>query len=126
MNGYDFHTGEEHKMNGTLRKYPAAWLLPPTTKSKTGRVEGEIVYHITLHLATLPSPASTAAENSLNIETLWTLLERDVAMICAAIAEEADVCALSNVSYTPACGSLTSHGEVALTVEADISIWYYI
>jgi hypothetical protein len=33
---------------------------------------------------------------------------------------------VSNLSMTPAKGTLTAHGEVSLAVGADVTMWYYL
>jgi hypothetical protein len=62
--GYAFHTGEEHAIGGTVRSYPAVWLLPPVVRSRTGRAEGETTWRLTLHLMTLPGHAAHAAHSA--------------------------------------------------------------
>jgi hypothetical protein len=59
-------------------------------------------------------------------EALRAKLEADAAAICGAIACDSSVCALSGVSFNPSNGSLTSHGALAVTIEADITMWYYL
>jgi hypothetical protein len=114
--GYSFHSGEAHKINSALRKMPAAWLMPPVVKSKTGRTECEVKYHIVMHLMAGGSGAGDA----------WGGLERDAAKICSLMAAEVDVCSIANISFSPDCGSLSAHGEVSVTVEADVTVWYYL
>ncbi len=115
--GYAFHTGEMHTVNGTLRAYPAAWLAPPVVKGHTGRTEGETTWRTVVHLMALPTGDATA-------ETVWQILERDALEIAGSIASSPDVCAVGNVGCVPARKSLTVHGEVSVAMTLDISLWY--
>ncbi len=116
--GYTFHTGAAHRMNGTIRVYPAAWLEPPVLKSSEGRREGDVTYRVSLHLMALPSSADR--------ESLWTGLEEDALSIARAAASNPAVRQVSNISCTPAGQSLTAHGEVSVTLACDVTMWYYI
>ena len=117
--GYAFHTGQEHRMGGAVRIWPAAWLAPPEVCSHTGRREGETVFRITLHLSALPSEGT-------EVETLWQGLERDALRMTTFLAESTAVCAVSNVQCTPARQSLTPHGETSVALVCDVTMWYSI
>ena len=116
--GYTFHTGAAHRMNGTLRVYPAAWLEPPVLKSAEGRTEGDLTYRVTLHMMALPSSAAK--------EALWTGLEEDALAVAKAAAANPAVRQVSGIGCTPGEQSLTAHGEVSVTLTCDITMWYYI
>ncbi len=115
--GYTFHTGQEHLINSSVRLYPAAWLIPPQVRSHTGRGEGETSWRLMLHLMTLPTLGAIA-------ETVWRTLERDALELVASVAMSPEVCAIENVSCTPAERSLTLHGEISLVLTCDITMWY--
>lgn len=117
--GYAFHTGEEHAVNGAVRVYPAAWLVPPVVREHTGRREGETTWRLTVHLMTLP-------EGGAELETQWRELERDALGMVERIASRDTVCAVSNVRCTPARQSLTVHGEISVALVCDITMWYYL
>lgn len=105
-------------MNGSVRVYPAAWLEPPLLKSAEGRTEGDLTYRVTLHMMALPSLSAG--------EALWSGLEEDALSVARAAAANPAVRRVSNVSCTPAGQSLTAHGEVSVTLQCDITMWYYI
>lgn len=52
--GYAFHTGLPHRINSTVRTYPAAWLEPPVLRSVAGRTEGSVTYRTVIRLMALP------------------------------------------------------------------------
>lgn len=114
--GYAFHAGEMQTLSATVRAYPAAWLAPLTVKKSTGRTEGEITYRLALHLMRLPAPGIDPR----------SALERDALSIAADIALSADVCAIAGVACQPARQSLTPHGEVSLSLDADVTLWYVV
>ncbi len=116
--GYAFHTGAAHRMNGSVRIYPAAWLEPLVLKSAKGRTEGDLTYRVTLHMMALPASAER--------EALWTGLEEDALAIARAAASNPAVRQAANIACTPAEQSLTTHGEVSVTLACDITMWYYI
>ncbi len=116
--GYAFHTGAAHRMNGTIRVYPAAWLEPPVLKSAEGRAEGDLTYRVTMHLMALPSSAEKG--------TLWTWLEEDALAVMRAAAVNPSVRQVANIFCEPAEQSLTAHGEVSMTLVCDITMWFYI
>ena len=115
--GYNFHTGEEHLINSSVRNYPAAWLTPPVVCARTGRREGEITWRLTLHFMALPD-AGVPAENT------WRGLERDAIETVKGVAEFPEVCAVENVRCTPADRSLTVHGERSVALTCDVTMWY--
>jgi hypothetical protein len=116
--GYAFHTGLAHRMNGSVRVYPAVWLEQPVLKSIAGRTEGEATYRTTIHVMSLPSATGK--------EAVWARLEQDaLAIVRSATADDA-VCRTGSISCTPAEGSLTVHGECSVTLMCDITLWYYI
>ncbi len=115
---YAFHTGEMQNLSGEVRMYPAVWLAPPTLKKSTGRKEGELTYRVALHVMTLPS--------SRDEQTPWEMLERDALNFATEIALKPEVCAIANLSCTPAKQSLTPHGEQSVVLECDVTMWYYI
>jgi hypothetical protein len=114
--GYAFYSGPQHRMNGRIRNYPAAWLRLPELKSQSGRKEGEITYRTTLHLLALPS--------SVEKEEVWNRLESDALTIAGIIAAADAVCRVDNISCTPAECSLTAHGECSATLVCDVTLWY--
>jgi hypothetical protein len=118
--GYNFLTGEEHLIASTARVWPAAWLVPPGVTGHTGRREGETTLRLTLHLMTLPAAAEASPE------ALWQRLERDALEIAAEIAASSEVCAVGGIRCTPARQSLTPHGETSLSLQADVTMWYYL
>ncbi|MDR2912058.1 MAG: hypothetical protein LBV38_01970 [Alistipes sp.] len=115
--GYSFHTGEERLANGTVRLYPAAWLLPPEVRRKTGRREGEVTWRLTLHLMSLPDtqPSST-----------WQSIEDDALKVATALSDSPEVCSVSAIRCTSSRGSLTVHGETSVTLTCDVTTWYVI
>lgn len=122
--GYAFHTGEEHTVGGSVRAYPAAWLVPPEVKEHTGRREGETTFRVTLHLMALPAGAEQVGGEGG--ETVWQALECDALAVAREIAESDAVCAVSNVRCIPARGSLTAHGESSVSLVCDMKLWYSI
>jgi hypothetical protein len=117
--GLAFHTGEEHTLNGTVRVFPAAWLNPPVVRARSGRDEGEITLRITLHLMALPGAATGG-----DFEAQWAALETEAMAIATAVASSPAVCGVAGVGCTPARGSLTAHGELSVTLTADVTMWY--
>jgi hypothetical protein len=115
--GYAFHTGEEHTMGGSVRAWPAAWLVPPAVKEHTGRREGETTFRTTLHLMAIPREDAEA-------ETLWQGLEGDALSIATLIAESPAVCSVTNIRCTTARQSLTSHGETSVALTCDVTMWF--
>lgn len=122
--GYTFHTGEEHTIGGSVRAYPAAWLVPPAVSEHTGRREGETTFRVTLHLMALPAGAREAGGEGG--ETLWQALERDALSVARELAGSPAVCAVRNVRCIPARGSLTPHGETSVALSCDITLWFHI
>lgn len=116
--GYVFHTGAAHRMNGSVRVYPAAWLEPPALSSAEGRTEGDVTYRVTLHMMALPASADR--------EALWDELVEDALALARAAAADRAVCKVSKISCTPSEQSLTAHGEVSVTLVCDITMWYYL
>ncbi len=116
--GYAFHTGEAHLVNGAVRVYPAAWLEPPAVRSHTGRSEGETVSRVTLHLMSL-------AAGDVPTESLWQTLEGDALAIVGRIAASPAVCEVKNVGCVPSRGSMTVHGETSVALTFDVTVWYY-
>lgn len=116
--GYAFHTGEVHTVGGIVRVWPAAWLSPPAMQKIDGRREGEATWRVTLHFMALPAGSSA--------ESLWSTLERDALSVAGGIAADEAVCAIANVSCTPARGSLTPQGEVSVALQADITLWFTV
>lgn len=127
--GYTFHTGEEHELNGAVREFPAAWLVPPSVVAVTGREEGEITYRVVLHLAALGGAddcgASGGSDGADEIGGLWAGLERDARRIVAALASDAEVTAVTGVSCTPARQSLSVQGEESVALKCDVKMSYY-
>lgn len=135
--GYTFHTGEGHLAGGTVRSYPAVWLIPPVVGSHSGRREGETTMRLVLHLMALPfaAPAPGAATGTTPAattsgaaapETSWQILQRDALQIARSLAEDPAVCSVEGISCTPARQSLTSHGESSVTLTCDVTMWYYL
>lgn len=116
--GYAFHAGETHLINGTVRVYPALWLIPPVLRSHTGREEGETVWRITLYLMTMPAGGGS-------VESVWQRLERDALGIALSLADSSAVCEVANAGCVPAQRSLTVHGEISVALTCDVTIWYY-
>lgn len=115
--GYNFHTGEEHTINGSVRVYPAVWLAPPVVRSRTGRTEGETTWRLTLHLMTLPTGGT-------HTETTWQALESDALEMAGSLALSSRVCSVGNIGCTPKRQSLTAHGETSVTLTLDLTLWY--
>ena len=129
-NGYAFHSGPAHEIGATVRAYPAAWLEPPTVKKSTGRAEGEITYRTTLHLMTLPtatlsdlSLSTTPVDQDPNTDP-WAALETHAMSVAGQLASQNEVCAVTNLSITPARHSMSAHGEISVTMECDITLWF--
>jgi hypothetical protein len=115
--GYAFHTGEMHLVNGTVRVYPAAWLAPVAVRSHTGRREGETTWRVTLHLMTLPTGDASA-------EAAWGILEGDALAIAGYLAASPAVCEVSAVGCAPAQRSLTVHGETSVALTCEVKMWF--
>lgn len=114
--GYAFHTGPLHLMSAGVRVYPAAWLEPPVLKSAKGRAEGVAVYRVTMHMMSLPAASGK--------EQLRSGLEDDAVAAAKAIAANEAVCGVSDISCTTAERSLSTHGEVSVTLTCDVSMWF--
>lgn len=116
--GYAFYTGPTHRAGGEVRTYPAAWLDPPIMRSCNGRAEGQVTYHVTLHLMVL----ATMVGN----ESQWEGLETDTMSLKRAVEQNVQVSKVSAVASAPTAGSLTAHGEVSVTLTCDVTMWYYL
>lgn len=117
--GYAFRTGPARTMPANISSYPTAWLEPPVLKSKEGRRHGRIVYSLRLHILRdglrLP-PAERTARQS---EAEESLLE-----IFTLLSEDPAVALVDELRISTAEFSLTPHGEISATAEADVETLY--
>ena len=115
--GYDFKCGEAEKIGSTVRNYPAAWLVTPAAYDISGRNEGTISYSLQLHMMGLKG-ASTVEQ-----------LEADALAIAASVcADPAIFCQSGSRGFeiSTQSGSLTSHGELSVTLSGVVSMGFYL
>lgn len=107
--GYTFYSGFEHSMNGTLSKFPAAWLSPLEVTEVEGREEGYVTYLATVSLMNLISKASAAQK-----EIYWDRMEEEAGAIAHMTGNDPAVCDVMNIKMSPAEYSLSKHGEISM------------
>lgn len=119
MRGYAFIEAPESAMPGMIRSYPVLWLSPPVLKSKEGRLHGRMVYSVQLRLLDdglrLP-PAERAARHDA--------AERELVELFTELSLDERVALVDRLSIHVAEFSLTPHGELSATADAEIVTIY--
>lgn len=113
--GYAFTTSPEASMPGLAASYPAAWLSPLKLNSVLGRRHGRITYSVKLHLLhqAMRLPPERRSE-------LCDKAERDLLGIFSDLSLDARVALVNNLRIAVGEFSLTPHGELSATAEAEV------
>ena len=115
--GYEFHAGQQYRMDAQIVRTPAVWLLPLRLEKVEGRTRGVCHYKATVHLLhDCPDHATEAKE------ALWNRMEADAMRICTLMCGDERVKSASATGCTAAEFTLTNRGELSLTVDYSVQV----
>lgn len=117
--GYAFFSGPDRGLNGGVKSLPAAWLSPVRLVSVEGRSEGYFRYAVTLRLMK-PGRGLSPQQR----ERLWAQLEHDAVAVCRRMEYTGPVCAVDRIGCVPDEGSLTTHGELSVTMTCTVAVMF--
>ncbi len=115
--GYAFHTGAPERMQGSLRIYPAAWLMPIKLTKTKGRNEGSIRYRGELCLLQL-------ANDPDERETQWSEMEKAAFQIADILRKNNAVLSCEIIKCTPEESARTTHGAISLLTTFDAEMLF--
>lgn len=109
--GFDFGTGFDYRLASQVERLPAAWLETPTLKKVEGRNEGVKHYALKINLL------DRCANHSPSVkEQSWNALEQRASDILRSIGTHEAVRQLTDIEFAPAEFSLTTGGELSLSI----------
>lgn len=116
---YAFISGSEASFASRAGNLPAVWLQPIKMVKITGRSEVYAVYKATMSLQ------SPMLKSKMEDE-MWHTLESDAVAMCRALREDEHILHVRNIKCVPNKLSMTKSGDVGVTVDFDVEMFYVI
>ncbi len=113
--GYKFYSDEEGRAPVSVKEYPALWLAPPQFVKMEGRKHGRITYSVTLHAMRQGAKHTAEMRNDE-----WAAMEESLLEFFNLLSQHHLVAVVDKLTIRNSSMSLTAHGEVAATAEAEV------
>lgn len=117
--GYAFYMGIDSTLPGRVNSFPAVWLSPPTMKSSSGRTECRDTYGVCLQFLMALPPKEAECK------IVWDILESDALLFYRELGRCREIRDVINFKSTPNRKPLTKNGELSITVEFNVELFYY-